>query len=69
MKFIVEIADRDAEFGIRVLESLAFIKKTKPISPESAKLFEDLKKAAKEVKLHKEGKIQLKSARELLNEL
>lgn len=35
----------------------------------SAGLWEDLVEAAKEVRLHKQGKIKLKTAQELLNEL
>jgi hypothetical protein len=40
----------------------------KAIRPK-AELLTDLKKAAEEVRLHKQGKIKLKTARQLLNEL
>ncbi|MBK6979459.1 MAG: hypothetical protein IPH28_22165 [Cytophagaceae bacterium] len=69
MKVLVEISDKNAEFGLEVLKSLSFVKKTQQISKEKARLWSDLKQAAQEIKLHQEGKINLKSARELLNEL
>jgi hypothetical protein len=69
MKVILEIPDNEAVFGMRVLKSLSFIKNAKPISPAAIGLWEDLKQAASEVRLHKEGKIQLKTAQQLLDEL
>lgn len=69
MQVLVEIPDNKATFGLEVLRSLAFIKKINTIAPEKISLFEDLKEAAKEVKLHKEGKIKLKTAQDLLDEL
>lgn len=39
------------------------------MSLPSIELWEDLKEAAEEVKLHKQGKIKLKTAQELLDEL
>lgn len=69
MKVIVEIADNEATFGIKVLKSLAFIKKAKPMSVSAARLWDELREAAEQVRLHKQGKIKLKTARELLDEL
>jgi hypothetical protein len=69
MQVLVEIPDNKAAFGLEVLRNLAFVKKVNPMTPEKARLFEDLKEAVKEIKLHKEGKIKLKTARELLDEL
>lgn len=69
MKVIVEIPDNDAAFGMKVLNSLAFIKKAKPMTVSAAKFLDELKEAAKEVRLHKQGKIKLKTAQELLDEL
>lgn len=68
MQVLVESPNNKAIFGLEVLRSLAFIKKN-PITPEKVSLFEDLKEAAKEVKLHKKGKIKLKTAQDLLDEL
>jgi hypothetical protein len=69
MKILVDISDNEAVFGIKVLKSLTFVKKAKPFSASSALLLKDLKEAAEDVRLHKQGKIKLKSAQELLNEL
>ena len=69
MKVIVEISNDDASFGIKVLKSLAFVKKIKPMSEASLALWEDLKEASEQVRMHKKGEIKLKSAQEVLNEL
>ncbi|WP_395053901.1 hypothetical protein [Flavobacterium sp.] len=69
MQVLVEIPDNKANFGLEVLRSLDFIKKAKPMSQDKIDLWEDLKIAANEVKLHKSGKIKLKTAQQLLNEL
>jgi hypothetical protein len=69
MKVLVDITDDKAEFGLKVLQSLSFVKKVKEMSSSKIDLWEDLKDAANEVKLHKQGKIKLKTAQELLDEL
>jgi hypothetical protein len=69
MKILIDIQDDDANFAIKVLENLSFVKKIKPMSVSKVELWEDLKEAAQDVKLHKEGRIKLKTAQELLNEL
>jgi hypothetical protein len=69
MKLLLEIPDNKIDFAIQVLRSLSFVKNAKPISASTAKLWEDLKEAAEQVRLHKQGKIKLKTAQELLNEL
>jgi hypothetical protein len=66
MKVLVDIPDKEAIFGIKVLKSLNFIKTAKPLSAGTAALWEDLKSAAEEVRLHKQGKIILKTAQESL---
>ncbi len=69
MKVLVEISDNEAAFGMKVLKSLAFIKKAKPISLAAAELWDELKEAAEQVRLHKQGKLKLKTAQDLLDEL
>ena len=69
MKVLVEIPDEEASFGMKVLQSLSFVKRAKPMSGAKVALWEDLKVAAEEVRLHKQGKIKLKTAQELLDEL
>jgi len=69
MKVIVEISDNEATFGMRVLKNLGFIKKVKPMSVAAAGLWDELKEAAEQVRLHKQGKLKLKTAQDLLDEL
>ena len=69
MKVIVEIPDNEATFGMKVLKSLTFIKKAKPMTVSAVELWDELKEAAEQVRLHKQGKINLKTAQELLDEL
>jgi hypothetical protein len=68
---------RDVDFYIEskpwtekeLKEFSEIIKKAKPLPAATAKLWDDLKEAAEEVWLHKQGKLKLKTAPELLNEL
>ncbi|MBK9213021.1 MAG: hypothetical protein IPO14_08760 [Saprospiraceae bacterium] len=69
MKVLIDIPDDEATFGMKVLNSLSFVKKVKPMSMATVDLWEDLKEATNEVRLHKEGKLKLKTAQDLLNEL
>ena len=69
MKVLVDIPDNEATFGMKVLRSLSFVKKAKPMTVSAAELWDDLKEAAEQVRLHKQGKLKLKTAQELLNEL
>jgi hypothetical protein len=69
MKVLVDIQDKKASFGMEVLKSLSFVKKAQPLSKDAVQLWSDLKEAAEQVRLHRQGKIKLKTAQELLNEL
>ncbi|MCO5236075.1 MAG: hypothetical protein M9933_07365 [Chitinophagaceae bacterium] len=69
MKVLVDIPDNEATFGMKVLKSLSFVKKAKPMTVGAVELWDDLKEAAEQVRLHKQGKLKLKTAQELLNEL
>ena len=71
MKILVDIPDDKASFAMKVLKSLSFVKIVKPMTEAEADvdLWDDLKEAAEEVRLHKQGKQKLKTAQELLNEL
>jgi hypothetical protein len=69
MKVLIEIPDNEATFGMKVLKSLSFVRKAKTMSVSNVDLWENLKEAANEVRLHKQGKIKLKTAQDLLNEL
>ncbi len=69
MKVLIDIPDNQAAFGMRVLKSLSFVKNAKPFSDDASQLWDDLKEASEEVKKHKQGKLKLKTAQTLLNEL
>ncbi len=69
MKVLIDIPDSEATFGMKVLKSLSFVKNAKPMTNTAVGLWDDLKEAAEQVRLHKQGKIKLKTAQELLNEL
>jgi hypothetical protein len=69
MKVLLDIPDNEITFGMKVLRSLSFVKKAKQMSKSSVDLWNDLSKAAVEVRLHKQNKTKLKTAQELLNEL
>jgi len=69
MKVLIDIADNEATFGLQVLKSLSFVKKAKPMTDAVVGLWEELQEAAEQVRLHKTGKIKLKTAEEILNEL
>jgi hypothetical protein len=69
MKVLIDIPDNEANFAMKVLKSLSFVKNAKPISKSAFELWVDLQEASDEVRLHKKGKLQLKTAQDLLNEL
>jgi hypothetical protein len=69
MKVIIDISDNEAAFGMKVLQSLSFVKKAKKISEEKALLMEEIKEAVEELKLIREGKLKGIPAKQLLDEL
>jgi len=69
MKVLVDIHDIEASFGMKVLKSLSFVQKAKPMTNAAVELWEDLRSAAQDVRLHKQGKLHLKTAQDLLDEL
>jgi hypothetical protein len=68
MKVILDLPDNRALSLLEVLKSISFVK-VETISTEKATFFKELKSSIDEVVLAKQGKIKLKSADELLNEL
>jgi len=68
MKVLLDIKDDKADFVMELLKNFSFVK-TKRLTPAKAELLNDIKKSVKEVNLAKKGKIKLKSARQLLDEL
>ncbi len=68
MKLLLDIKDEKADFIMELLKSFPYVK-TKEISPSKARAIAGLKEAIDQVNLAKEGKIKLKSARQLVDEL
>lgn len=70
----IKLPDNDAEIILKVVRKLGGkIKVIEPVEPKlspfAKKLKKDLEKGFREIKLHQEGKLKLKTARELLDEL
>ena len=70
----IKLPEKDAEMILKVISKLGGkVKLIDPasskLSPAARKMKKDIEQAFKEVKLHQEGKLHLKTARELLNEL
>lgn len=69
MKVLVDIRNEaKVPFVMEFFKSQPYIK-AHPISDAGARLMQDLKEAMNEVKLHRQGKIKLKTAEQLLDEL
>ena len=68
MKVLLDIKDSKADFVLELLNNLSFVK-AKPITKKKEKFLKEFKEAIEEVKLAKAGKIKLKSAKDLLDEL
>jgi hypothetical protein len=68
MKVLLDIKDNKAMHLLEVLKGLSYVK-TKTISDEKALLMEEIKEAVENLTLVRQGKLKLKSARELYNEL
>ncbi len=69
MKIFLEVPDNEAVFGIKVLKSLSFVKKIKPMNAAKDLLIEELKEAVTEINLIKSGKKKARNAEDFLNEL
>lgn len=69
MKILLEVPDNEAVFGIKVLKSLSFVKKIKPMNSAKDLLIEELKEAVTEINLIKSGKKKARNAEDFLNEL
>jgi len=68
MKAVLEIKDSKAPFMLELLNSFSFVK-VRTISNEKAMLLNEIKDAVDTVNLVKKGKLQVRSAKELLNEI
>ena len=61
---LLDVRDNKAEFVLELLRSFSFVKAS-PITPYKAHVLEGLKDAVDQVNLAKQGKIKLKSVRQL----
>ncbi|TAF82965.1 MAG: hypothetical protein EAZ51_01580 [Sphingobacteriales bacterium] len=68
MRILLDIKDNKALHLMEVLKGLSYVK-TKTISNEKAVLMEEVKEAVENLSLARKGKLKLKSARDLYNEL
>ena len=68
MKILLDIKDSKSDFVIELLSNLSYVK-TEAISTTKAQFLKELSISVQEVILAKAGKIKLKSADQLLNEL
>lgn len=68
MKVLLDIKDNKAMHLLEVLKGLSYVK-AKTISNEKALLMEEIKEAVENLALVRKGKLKLKSARQLYNEL
>jgi len=68
MKAVLDIKDSKAQFLMELLSNFSFVK-FKPITNEKALLLSELREAVDIVNLVKQGKMQARPARELLNEI
>ena len=72
MKITLDINDNKATAFLNFIKSLDFIKihsQEDYEEPTKQEILDSIKRGMKEVQLHKEGKIELQSARDFLNEL
>lgn len=74
MEIVVKVPDNKVEFFMELVQNLKFKAEPKTqakrqLTPEQQEWVDDLKESLKQVELHQQGKIKLKSARELLDEI
>ena len=68
MKVLLDIKDEKAAFVMELLGNLKYVK-TKTLTDPEATFLKEFKEAVEEVKLAKQGKIELQSAKDFLDEL
>ena len=74
MQVVVELPDNKLDFFMELFRNLNFKAEPKQavrptFTPEEREWIDGLKEALNEVELHQQGKIKLKSDRQLLDEL
>ena len=70
MKVILDVRENRLPFFLELVKSLDYINVIKEVrDKQKSELISDLSEAFNDVKLYEEGKKNLKSAKDLLNEL
>ncbi len=67
-RVVIDIPDGKIDFFMELVNNLGF-KKVKKLSNKQMEFVEDLKESLNEVEKHRNGKMNLQSARDFLNEL
>jgi len=67
-RVVIDIPDNKFSFFMDLVDNLGF-KKVKQVSKEQQQFLDDLQHSLDQVKKHQQGKIELQSAREFLDEL
>ena len=68
MQYLLEISVNKDKFLLDILKHFRFVK-TRPLTKENVELINEFRQSIEEVKLAKKGKVKLKNAKDLLNEL
>jgi len=68
MKVLLDVKDNKADFVMELLGNFDFVKAER-ISTSKAAFMKELQEAMKQVALAKKGKVKLKSAKQLFDEL
>ena len=68
MKVLIDVKDDKVNFILELLNNFPFVK-AKPITPQKARLLEEIGEAVENLNLVKEGKGEFRSAKDVLNEL
>ena len=68
MKVLVDVKDNKVDFILELLNNFSFVK-AKTISPAKAQLIEEINEAVENLNLVKQGKLNARPAKDLLNEL
>ncbi|WP_061248998.1 hypothetical protein [Leptospira noguchii] len=74
MKILLDIKDNKAQALLEILKDLSSVKfkvltEQEEKEPTKKEVLDGIKQGFKEVELHRQGKLKLKSAKDLLNEL
>ncbi len=70
MKVILDVQDNRKEFFMELLKSLDYVKVVKEVNDkQKSEAIQNLAEAFNDVRLYEKGEKQLKSAKDLLNEL